>query len=106
MARLEAGGTSQAVLAQLARLFGPEAQAFLSYHEMDWVQEKYTSSAEDVIAAPADFPYGHAYFEEAAFGGRVFWPGTETSAIDGGMLEGAVRAGKRAARLVQETLIR
>nr|WP_221284205.1 FAD-dependent oxidoreductase [Deinococcus humi] len=95
----------QAVIEQLVRLFGPQALTFLTYHEMDWVQEKYTSTAEDAAVPLADFQYGHQAFEEPAFGGRVFWAGTETSAVDGGMLEGAVRSGKRAAYLVQATLM-
>lgn len=94
----------QAVLNHLARLFGPQALACVSYHEMDWVREPFTSSAEDAVPTPADFPYGHALFEQPAFGGRVFWAGTETSSTDGGMLEGAVRAAQRAARLVHEHL--
>lgn len=94
----------QAVVAQLARVFGPRALDYLSYHEMDWVGERYTSSAADAVPF-TEYQYGHDFFEEPAFEGRVFWAGTETSATDGGMLEGAIRAGRRAAQLVQQQLV-
>ena len=93
----------RAVVAQLARLFGPEALDYLSYHELDWVEERYTSSAADAVPF-TEFPYGHELFETPALGGQVFWAGTETSAVAGGMLEGAIRAGRRAAHLVQQQL--
>lgn len=90
----------EAVLEQLGRLFGPEALDALSYHEVDWSREKHTSSTQDAVA-PQVFPqYGHELFGEPAYEGRVFWAGAETSAIEGGLLEGAVRSGDRAARLV------
>ena len=89
-----------AVLEQLSRLFGRDALNPLAYQELDWSQEPYTSSTQDGIP-PREHPqYGHALFEEASYGGRVFWAGAETSALEGGLLEGAVRSGERAAELI------
>lgn len=88
------------VLRQLGRLFGPTALRVRSYVELDWAREGLTSTAQDGAPPRVHPQYGHPLLQEPALGGRVFWAGAETSAIEGGLVEGAVRSGERAARLV------
>lgn len=89
------------VLEQLGRLFGPEAADPVQYLERDWSGDPYTCEEEHSHAPPLD--YGHpAFADRALYGGRLLWAGTETAEQGGGHMEGAVRSGQRAARLVLE----
>ncbi|MFN2502648.1 MAG: flavin monoamine oxidase family protein [Acidimicrobiales bacterium] len=89
------------VLDQLARLFGPEAGDPAQYMERDWAADPYTS--EDGHSHSEPVPYGHPLFGQTHLGGRLVWAGTETAEEGGGHMEGAVRAGERAARLILGT---
>ena len=89
---------THAVLAQLGRLFGPEAADPVRYFERDWSNDPYTNDV--VVWLGEAVPYGHAAFAEPLFGGRLLWAGTETADIGGGHMEGAVRSGRRAAAQV------
>ena len=66
---------------------------------MDWSQEEYTTPpGPRGQASTAHF--GHALYQEGSFGGRLQWASTETSAAYAGHMEGAIRAGFRAARSI------
>lgn len=86
------------VLAQLGRLFGPAAADPVAYYERDWSNDPNTN--DEVVWIGDVLAYGHPLFESTAMGGRLAWAGTETVAAGGGHMEGAVRSGQRAARLV------
>ncbi len=86
------------VFAQLARLFGAEAADPVQYFERDWSDDPYTNDEVAWVGEPR--PYGDAAFTRPAMDGRLFWAGTETSAVGGGHMEGAVRSGRRAAASV------
>lgn len=81
---------------QLGHLFGERAAEPAMVHVCDWSRERYTTPAHPA-AAPAQ-AFGHPVLQHATLGGRVSWASTETSTAYAGHLEGAVRAGLRAAR--------
>jgi monoamine oxidase len=91
------------VLEQLGRLFGPPAADPVRYVERDWSADPNT--CEDVHRHVAPAAYGHRVYAEAQWDGRLWWAGTETEAVGGGHLEGAVRSGRRAAREVIASLV-
>lgn len=88
-----------AVLAQLARLFGPEAAAPDALHIMDWAAEPFTATDADRLPPQGHPPYGHPVVSEP-LGDRVFFAGAELSQRNGGLVEGAVETGAAAARAV------
>lgn len=88
-----------AVLGQLGRMFGPEAEEPVGYFERDWSGDPNTNDEIVWVEGPL-LDYGHPIFEEPCLDGRLFWAGAETVAIGGGHMEGAVRSGERAAALV------
>jgi len=88
------------VSAQLRRLFGPRAGEPIQYFERDWSADPNTIDDEWfwVEGEPAD--YGLPALAQPLLDGRVVLAGTETAAVGGGHMEGAVRSGHRAAELV------
>ncbi|MGH9154037.1 MAG: flavin monoamine oxidase family protein [Acidimicrobiales bacterium] len=90
------------VLGQLGRLFGPRAADPLQYLERDWSADPYT--CEGVHRHVAPVPYGDPVLAGPQWDGRLWWAGTETEAVGGGHMEGAVRSGRRAAGGVAASL--
>lgn len=89
-------GFRDAALAQLARLFGPEAATPDSVAIKDW-------STDPATATPADRtpPSGHPAYRALPPTGRLILAGTEAAPEDGGFLEGALAAAEAAhARLI------
>ncbi|HET9444249.1 MAG TPA: FAD-dependent oxidoreductase [Acidimicrobiales bacterium] len=87
------------VLAQLERLFGPEAADPADYFERDWSADPNTNeSVTDLGIVPLD--YGHPAFARPALDGRLVWAGAETAGAGGGHMEGAVASAERAVDLV------
>lgn len=85
----------KAVLQGFASLLGPEALTPIEYTEQDWTRERWSLGGP--VANPGlgtTYRYGNTI--RAPFG-RVHWAGTETSTYWSGYMDGAVRAGKRAA---------
>ncbi len=98
--RTTVGERRDAVLSQLARLFGPAALAARDYVECDWSAEALSCGPDD-DRPPAEHPaYGAAAFDTLAWNGRLAWAGAETSRSEGGYLDGAIASGLRAARLL------
>jgi monoamine oxidase len=94
--RLAANDRKRAALANLARAFGPRALDATEYLEVDWGAEPYTRGCPVAVAAPGVLTaYGAALREPV---GRIHWAGTETSTYWNGYMDGAIRAGERAAR--------
>ena len=87
-----------AVLASLARYFGPKAASPMDYFELDWQQERWSGGCYGTIFGPNVWTrYGHALTEPA---GLIHWAGTETSPVWCGYMDGAVRSGEKAAATV------
>jgi monoamine oxidase len=83
------------VLEGFAQMFGPQALEPIEYAEHDWTKEHWTGGAPVPIMAPGVMTaYGPSIRRPF---GRVHWAGTETSTYWTGYMDGAVRAGKRAA---------
>ncbi|MGB3407346.1 MAG: FAD-dependent oxidoreductase [Jannaschia sp.] len=83
-----------AVLAQLQRLFGPEAAQPVALHLRDWAFDPLTATPRDHVP-PASHPtYGP--LPETLWEGDVILGGTEVAAGFGGFVEGALEAAEAA----------
>lgn len=90
------------VLEGFAAMFGEQALRPIEYTEQDWTKEQWTRGGPTAIHAPGTLvQLGPAIRRPF---GRVHWAGTETSTYWSGYMDGAVRAGKRAAVEVLERL--
>jgi monoamine oxidase len=88
----------QAVLDSLVRYFGPLAGKPQDYLELDWQQEKWSGGCYGTLFGPNVWTrYGHALREPI---GPIRWAGTETSPVWAGYMDGAIRSGEEAARIV------
>lgn len=83
-----------AVLAALALVFGAEAEQPIGWLEKDWGADPWHSGCVSSLV-PGTLTAGGAALREPA--GRLHWAGTESSIRWNGYMEGAVRAGIRAA---------
>jgi monoamine oxidase len=90
----------EAALAQLARLFGPEALAPQSVHLQDWAEEAETATTADALPA-ASHPAPTSTALPAPWLGRVHLAGSEFAPDFAGYLEGAVLAAERAVHALQ-----
>lgn len=83
-------------IAALTSFFGPEAGQPIAYHDHSWRHDEWARGCYAGVA-----PAGHwtsvGHHIRAPHGG-IHWAGTETSTHWTGYFEGAVRAGKRAAK--------
>jgi monoamine oxidase len=87
-----------AVLQAFAEIVGPQALTPIDYVEHDWTHERWSTGAPTSVAAPGViYSYGAQIREPVA---RVHWAGTETATYWTGYMDGAVRAGERAAQEV------
>lgn len=83
------------VLQAFAKVVGPEALSPVEYVEHDWTHERWTMGSPVASTQPgATVAYGSTIREPH---GRVHWAGTETATYWSGYMDGAVRAGERAA---------
>ncbi|MBO9695248.1 MAG: FAD-dependent oxidoreductase, partial [Sphingopyxis sp.] len=83
------------VLGELARAFGPEALEAIDYVDNDWSVEEWSHGCYGGNATPGTLTMLGTALRKPV--GRVHWAGTETSPIWAGYIDGAVRAGERAA---------
>jgi monoamine oxidase len=92
----------KAVLEGFAAIVGEKALQPIQYVEHDWTHEQWTQGSPVAIQVPgAIYHYGRVIREPF---GRVHWAGTETSTYWVGYMDGAVRAGERAAAEVLAAL--
>ena len=78
----------------LSNAFGQEVQNYVSYHEHDWAGDDLARGCVTVFSTSAWSRYGPALRKPV---GNIHWAGTETATNYPGQMEGAVRAGERAA---------
>ncbi len=88
------------VLDGFAAMFGPRALKPIEYTEHDWTKERWTGGAPEPFMAPGVMTGFGSHIRQPFH--RVHWAGTETSTYWAGYMDGAVRAGKRAAIEVLE----
>ncbi|SEW45193.1 flavin monoamine oxidase family protein [Chitinophaga arvensicola] len=81
------------VLRQLQELFGDEIMQAVGYYDKVW-NDEYLLSGTAFIQRPHQYN-GHPVFHQPYMNNRLFFCGTETSAVCGGYMEGAVSAAKR-----------
>jgi len=88
----------RAVLDGFAAMFGEQALHPIDYVEHDWTREPWTGGGPVANYAPGTMVrFGREIRKPH---GRAHWAGTETSTYWTGYMDGAVRAGERAAREV------
>jgi monoamine oxidase len=92
-----------AVLAQLAALFGASAPEPKDVLIQDWRAERFTSPPEAETLQSYE-AYGHPLFQTPTMDGRLHWASTETAREFPGHVEGALSAGARAAAAVGKAL--
>jgi monoamine oxidase len=92
----------RAVLQCFARVVGERAHRPRDYVERDWVSEPWSRGGPTAVPGPGTLIDFGAH--RAVPHGAVHWAGTETAEFWNGFMEGAVRAGRRAARELSEAL--
>lgn len=98
--RAKATSLQSAIYEQISRLFGSASPLPTAYHFHDWATEPFTATEQDTTA-PSNHPhYGDALLEKAYANGRLHFCGAETSQAHGGLIEGAIESGIRAAQAV------
>ncbi len=95
----------QAVLENLARVFGAEALRPSEYFDHDWQTEPYIGGGYNCYAPPGVMTAGYEALDEPI--GRIHFAGTETAQYFEGYIEGALTSADRAvhecvAALMQE----
>lgn len=84
-----------AVTGVFARLFGPQAATPMRYVDKAWAEDEYSRGCYGGYLPPGGWTdYGRALRRPE---GRIGWAGTETATVWNGYIEGAIRAGERAA---------
>jgi monoamine oxidase len=89
------------ILDGMVALFGKEARNAVGYYETDWGAEKYTAGCVSPLEPGVLTKYGASLRPSI---GRIHWAGTETSEKWTGYMDGAIRAGKQAAKEVAREL--
>lgn len=103
LAKLPASEREQLVKAQVVKLFGPEAAAYISYQDRVWIDEAYTSVKSTAPLMPHQNS-GHPELSQLLMNQKLLIAGTESSPVYGGYMEGAVYAGTKAAQQVERLL--
>ncbi len=84
-----------AALQSFANYFGDQAKSPRSYVQFNWTTETWNRGCPVSVLAPGTLlDFGEAIRRPE---GRIHWAGTETSTYWNGYMDGAVRAGERAA---------
>lgn len=87
-----------AAVAELTRLFGPEASEPRAVILEDWAEAPRTATAADRAPLTSHPAYGMPRELDGLRDGRLIFASTETAPTDGGFLEGALSSAERAAR--------
>lgn len=91
-----------AVIADLVRLYGPDAAQPSDYFDLDWSAETWTGGCSAGYGVPGALSrYGPALRAPL---GRIHWAGSETAREWFGYMEGAIESGERAASEVVAAL--
>jgi monoamine oxidase len=85
-----------ALLKQYAELWGKQALAPKGYFQKAWAREEWSRGCPVGVVPPGVLIDNGAALRAPV--GRIHWAGTETSTYWNGYMEGAIRAGDRAAR--------
>lgn len=89
------------VIGQLESLFGPQVESeMISISFKNWMDDEWVTP-RNFVPPKSSLGFGHPLLREPLFDGRVILSGTETE-TEHGHMEGAVRSGNRAAKMVLE----
>ncbi|MGW4391683.1 flavin monoamine oxidase family protein [Streptomyces sp. NPDC004685] len=91
----------KAFVNDLTTLFGPKAAHPIRFLEQDWVHESWSEGCVSTRPPGLLTEYTDAVRKPV---GRIHWAGTETATYYDGYIDGAVSAGKRAAKEVGDVL--
>ena len=83
------------VLAGFERLYGPKAASPQAWVEQQWAATQWSGGGPVAIAPPGALTAGGDALRKPC--GPIHWAGTESSPAWGGFIDGAIRAGERAA---------
>lgn len=89
-------------LAQLVHLFGPAAGQPRAIRVMDWSAEPFTATTADATPPAGHPPYHLAQVLQRVWDDRIIFAVTEFAPDNGGLIEGALAASDRAARIIQQ----
>jgi len=95
--RQDQDALEHAALAQLVRLFGPQAANVKDLRVMDWAHEPFTTTPADQTPPAGHPPYGAPDLSEPVRN-RLLFAGAEVAQSHGGLIEGAIISGKAAAK--------
>jgi monoamine oxidase len=102
IAALSPDARRDVVLSDFRRFFGDEAATPLAFTEANWSEEEWTRGCYGGNFGPGGWTrYGQALRQPF---GRIHWAGTESAEIWMNYIDGAVRAGERAAREIVSAL--
>ena len=96
--RSQLGPLSDAILSQLAMLFGEPAAHPTAVFYKDWAQERFTATQFDQPPMVEHPLYHPPEGRTSLWDGIVHFAGTETAEQHGGYLEGALTSAERAVR--------
>ena len=91
----DAAGRRASVLAGFERLYGPKAAHPAGWEERQWASQEWSGGGPVAIAPPGALTAGGDALRKPC--GPLHWAGTESSPAWGGFIDGAIRAGERAA---------
>ena len=92
----------KAVVACLARCFGPKAESPHEYLDLDWSAERFSGGCYGALLAPGVLgAYGPGLREPC---GSIHFAGTESAAVWAGYMDGAIRSGERVAMEITSAL--
>jgi monoamine oxidase len=98
--RLGAATFIKQATAQLAELFGDQANQPVAIYFQDWSSERFTTCADDRMPQTHHPQYGLSLQLGTDWDGRLEFISAETSFSNGGLLEGALEAGLRFSRRI------
>lgn len=100
-ASLEKEDREERVIFQLKRLLGKKAGEHIGYEEVVWQHEKFTNANTGEAFLPHQ-NIGNSIFQEPLYSEKVFISNSETSAVYGGYMEGAVYAANQITKRIRE----
>ncbi|WP_084130301.1 FAD-dependent oxidoreductase [Demequina sp. NBRC 110055] len=89
-------------IGSFAEIFGPDALEPVDYAEQRWAREDWILGGPTAVPAPGAWTTVGAAVATPV--GPLHWAGTETAQTMTGFMDGAIRAGERAAREVRRAL--
>ncbi len=87
---------SQAILSQLAAIYGHSAARPIRFFYQDWAREKFTATQFDQPTMVEHPLYEPPAGKTSIWGGIIHFAGSETADLHGGYLEGALAGAERA----------